>query len=73
MSFADGEVSEITNANTFTDQVFDDGAAIYEHDDITFCAAYEGGYGFWLTFTGANGGVLDREFILDPETLDVVE
>lgn len=73
MTFTGGEIAEYINAETFSGQTYDDGVAIDGHGKVTFSAVYEGGYAFWLTFTGADGGVIDKEFVLDPDTFAVVE
>ncbi len=72
-NYENGNITEADNTTAFANQTFDDGQPLDAHGEVVFSALYEGGYNFWLTFTGEDGSVLDKEFTFAPETFDVIE
>lgn len=55
----------------FDGLTFEDGSPLDAYGEVTFGVIYNGGYSFRFSFSGAEGGMLDAEYELDPETLEI--
>lgn len=71
LTLTDGGAAVEEKPHYFDALTFEDGSPLDAYGEVTFGVIYNGGYSFRFSFSGAEGGMLDAEYELDPETLEI--